>query len=162
MSYHIRWMIRRDMPEVLEIENASFEFPWTEKDFIRCLRERNVIGMVVECDERVVGFMIYELRRNVLEVLNFAVLPSHRGQRVGTKMVEKLAGKLARQRRNTIRFAIRETNLAGQLFCKAMGFRAITVLHDQFEDTTDDAYLMVFRYGQAVGVVQESPVEVDG
>ena len=27
---HIRWMIRRDMPEVLAIEHASFEHAWTE------------------------------------------------------------------------------------------------------------------------------------
>ena len=44
---HIRWMIRRDMPGVLEIEKLSFEYPWTEEDFIRCLRRRNCIGMVV-------------------------------------------------------------------------------------------------------------------
>ena len=28
---HIRWMIRRDMPEVLDIEAASFEFPWLRR-----------------------------------------------------------------------------------------------------------------------------------
>ena len=48
---HIRWMIRRDMPEVLDIENQAFEFPWTEEDFIRCLRQRNCIGMVAELDQ---------------------------------------------------------------------------------------------------------------
>ena len=70
---HIRWMIRRDMPEVLAIEASSFEFPWVEEDFIRCLRQRNSIGMVAEHDEQVVGFMIYELNRNRIQVLNFAV-----------------------------------------------------------------------------------------
>src|SRR5690606_11527131 len=56
LRVHIRWMIRRDMPEVLQIEKASFEFPWYEDDFIRCLRQRNCIGMVAEQGERVVGF----------------------------------------------------------------------------------------------------------
>jgi len=46
LGVHIRWMIRRDMPEVLDIESGSFEFPWSEEDFIRCLRQRNCIGMV--------------------------------------------------------------------------------------------------------------------
>ena len=32
---HIRWMIRRDMPEVLGIEREGFEFPWLEDDFVR-------------------------------------------------------------------------------------------------------------------------------
>ena len=31
---HIRWMIRRDLPEVLDIEADSFEFPWYEDDFV--------------------------------------------------------------------------------------------------------------------------------
>ena len=38
---HIRWMIRRDMAEVLQTEQASFDFAWTEEDFLRCLRQRN-------------------------------------------------------------------------------------------------------------------------
>lgn len=46
VNVHIRWMIRRDMQEVLEIEKSGFEFPWSEEDFIRCLRQRNCIGMV--------------------------------------------------------------------------------------------------------------------
>src|SRR4029079_7559263 len=33
LRVHIRWMIRRDMAEVLEIEAAGFEFPWSEEDF---------------------------------------------------------------------------------------------------------------------------------
>ena len=31
INVHIRWMIRRDMGEVLDIEQASFEFPWLEE-----------------------------------------------------------------------------------------------------------------------------------
>ena len=50
VNVHIRWMIRRDMPEVLQIERTSFEYPWSEEDFIRCLRQRNCIGMVAEYD----------------------------------------------------------------------------------------------------------------
>ena len=72
---HIRWMIRRDMPEVLAIEHASFEYPWCEEEFLRVLRQRNCIGMVAELGERIVGFMIYELHRNKIHVLDFATHP---------------------------------------------------------------------------------------
>ena len=72
---HIRWMIRRDMPEVLAIEHASFDFPWCEEEFLRVLRQRNCIGMVAEVGEQVVGFMIYELHKNKLHVLDFATPP---------------------------------------------------------------------------------------
>src|SRR4051812_3839892 len=96
---HIRWMIRRDMPEVLQTEQDSFEFAWTEEDFLRCLRQRNCIGMVAEQGEKVVGFMIYELHKAKLHILNFAVHPTCRRSDVGSQMVAKLISKLSSHRR---------------------------------------------------------------
>src|SRR5438874_13513583 len=87
---HIRWMVRRDMPEVMVTERASFEYSWTEDDFLRCLRQRNCIGMVAEIDDRVVGFMIYELHKSRLHILNFAVHPNVRRTGIGGLMVAKL------------------------------------------------------------------------
>ncbi len=146
LKVHIRWMIRRDMPEVLDVENDGFEFPWSEDDFIRCLRQRNCIGMVAEHDERVLGFMIYELHKTRLHVLNFAVGKSARRRGIGTQMVEKLGAKLSPQRRTRILLEVRETNLAAQLFFRRQGYRAVSVLRDFYEDTTEDAYMMQFRY----------------
>ncbi len=146
VAVHIRWMIRRDMPAVLGIENACFEFAWNEDDFIRCFRQRNCIGMVAEDEEGVVGFMIYELHKNRLHVLNFAVHPDHRRGGVGKAMLAKLLGKLSQERRNRIMLEVRETNLEAQLFFKSIGFKAISVLRDFYDDTDEDAYLMQYRY----------------
>jgi len=143
---HIRWMIRRDMPEVIAIENESFEFPWLEEDFIRCLRQRNCIGMVAEHEDRVVGVMIYELHNTRIHVLNFAVASDYRRRGVGSQMVAKLIAKLSSQRRSRIVLEVRETNLAAQLFFRENGFRAVSVLRTYYEDTPEDAYLMQYRY----------------
>ncbi|ADB17214.1 ribosomal-protein-alanine acetyltransferase [Pirellula staleyi DSM 6068] len=153
---HIRWMIRRDMPEVLAIEAGAFEFPWCEEDFIRCLRQRNCIGMVAEHNERVVGFMIYELHRNRLHVLNFAVAADLRRRGIGSQMLRKLVSKLSRERRSRIMLEVRETNLSAQLFFRDLGFRAISLLRDFYEDTTEDAYLMQFRYVPTAGEIDDS------
>ncbi|MEO1528765.1 MAG: ribosomal protein S18-alanine N-acetyltransferase, partial [Planctomycetota bacterium] len=123
-------MIRRDMPSVLGIEQSCFEFAWNEDDFIRCLRQRNCIGMVAEIDDEIVGFMIYELHKNRLHILNFAVHADYRRQGVGNAMCSKLFGKLSHERRNRIMLEVRETNLDAQLFFKSLGFRAISVLRD--------------------------------
>jgi len=155
INVHIRWMIRRDMPEVLKIEQSSFEFPWSEEDFIRCLRQRNCIGMVAEYDERVVGFMIYELHKDQLHVLNFSVRPDVRRSGVGMQMVNKLIGKLSQQRRNRIVLEIRETNLAAQMFFKNLGFVAVSVLRDYYDDTVEDAYVMQYRFKSA----EDKPLE---
>lgn len=141
----VRWLIRRDMPTVLDIESKSFEFPWSEEEFIRCMRQRNCIGMVAEIGDQVVGFMIYELHKNRIHLLSFAVHPEYRRQCVGQSMIEKLVMKLECQRRNRIMAEVRETNLDAQLFFKSMGFKAESVLRGFYEDTPEDAYLMVYR-----------------
>lgn len=143
-------MIRRDLPAVLEIEQSCFEFPWTEDDFLRCLRQRNCIGMVVELDDEIVGFMIYELHTNRLHILNFAVAKSSIRQGIGSALVDKLVSKLSPHRRNRIVLEVRETNLDAQLFFKSLGFRAISVLRDYYDDTVEDAYLMQFRYTEEI------------
>jgi len=151
LGIHVRWMIRRDMPEVAAIEREAFEFPWSEEDFTRCLRQRNCIGMVAEMADSVVAFMIYELHRAKLHVLNFAVTRSHRRLGIGTRMMDKLVGKLAPERRGRIVLEVRETNLPAQLFFRSLGFRATSVLKDFYEDSTEDAYLMQYCLEAEVG-----------
>ncbi len=145
LRLHIRWMIRRDMADVLKAEVESFEYAWTEDDFLRCLRQRNCIGMVAESNDRVVGFMIYELHKSKLHILNFAVMPSHRRAGIGAQMVTKLIGKLSSHRRSKITLAVRERNLAAQLFFRTQEFQAKRVLRNYYEDSGEDAFLMEFR-----------------
>ncbi len=147
---HIRWMIRRDMPEVLAIEHASHDYPWCEEEFLRVLRQRNCIGMVAEYGEQVVGFMIYELHKAKLQVLNFAVAPEFRRVGVGHQMVAKLVGKLSSHRRTRIVLSVRESCLDAQLFFRVEGFRATEVQRDFFEDTGEDAYLMQYLLDESI------------
>lgn len=142
---HIRWMIRRDLAEVMRTELASFEYSWNEEDFLRCLRQRNCIGMVAEQGDRIVGFMIYELHKNKLNVLNFAVAPHIRRQGVGSQMCQKLIAKLQSHRRSKVTLAVRESNLPAQLFFKGHGFKANKVLKSYYEDSGEDAFSMEFR-----------------
>ena len=138
----IRWLIRRDMEEVLSIEQGSFEFPWTEEEFLSCLRQRNCIGTVAELDHEIVGFMIYELHPSMLRILNFAVSPNHRRSGIGKQMIQRLVDKLSQQRRREIVLEVRETNLDAQLFFAGNDFKAVTVLRNHYDDTLEDAYYM--------------------
>jgi [ribosomal protein S18]-alanine N-acetyltransferase len=145
LKIQIRWLIRRDMHEVLSIERACFEHPWTEEDFLACLRQRNCIGMVAEADHRIIGFMIYELHKAKLRILNFATGPDVRRQGVGAQMLRRLVDKLSQQRRSEILVEVRETNLDAQFFYRSQGFRAVCVLRSHYDDTFEDAYVMQYR-----------------
>ena len=149
----IRWMIRRDMPEVLRIENESFAECWTEEDFINALCCRNNIGMVIEVAECVVGFFIYEIARTQLTVLNFAIRPDCQRRGLGTAGINKLKSKLSKERRNKIVLQVRETNLAAQIFFRSQGFKATGLERSAYIDWygDEDVYRFEYRFKECVG-----------
>lgn len=139
----VRWLIKRDMDEVLTIDDDSFADPWTVSQFYQYLRQRNCIGCVVERDRKVIGFMLYELHESSLRIINLAVAPNERSRGAGRAMIQRLINKLSRQKRRSIEYEIRETNLLGQLFLSACGFRAVDILRDNYED--GDGYVMRYE-----------------
>lgn len=142
-----RWMLRSDMRRVVEIERRSFEFPWTEEEFLLCQRQRNVIGIVYETRSfDIHGFCLYELNKKDLRILNIAVAPEVRRTGIGMHIVQKLTRKLAVQRRDSVFVRVRETNLAAQKFFSKAGFRCTSVDRNYFTSgCTEDAYN--FEYG---------------
>ena len=142
----VQWMVHRDLAEVVAIEQACFEFPWSEEDFLDCLRQRNCSGMVAKYEGRVVGFMIYEIsKKNRIHLLNIATSPDYRYRGVARQMVRKLIGKLINQKRTRIVSKVRETNLSALLFLRSLGFRATNILRNFYEEMNEDAYLMQYR-----------------
>ena len=122
-----------------------FEFPWSEEEFIRCLRQRNCIGMVAEHGERVVGFMIYELHKTRLHILNFAVAdgcppPRHR------PADDREADRQALEPAPHADFARSARNQSCRLNSSSApaAFKATSVLHEFYDDSPEDAYLMQY------------------
>ena len=130
IKLHVRWMIKRDMPEVLAIEAASFTEPWLEGDFVRCLRQRNCIPMCVEClnidEDRwpVGGYLIYELHPGRMHILTVVVDPKLRRLGLATRMIDKMKEKLHNARRSQISIDVHESNLIGQKLLQINGFKA--------------------------------------
>jgi ribosomal-protein-alanine N-acetyltransferase len=127
-------MIARDMPEVYAVEEASFPRPWSEEEFLRCLRQRNVIAFVVERGGVVDGYMIYELHKERLHILSLAVHPERRRSGIGSALVTKLAAKLSEHRRTSITLAVGEENTSAMLFFRGQGFQALDVIRDYYPD----------------------------
>ena len=101
--------------------------------------------MVAEHEDRVVGFMIYELQKARIHVLNFAVAGEHRRHGVGSQMVAKLVAKLSPQRRNRILLSVARPTWRRSC-SSARTDSAVSVLRSYYADTPEDAYMMQFRY----------------
>jgi len=140
----IRWLIRRDLDRVIQIENEVFDSPWQEKDFLSALKKRNCIGKVILDGEIVVGYVIYDLEKKGMSILNIAVDPVRLRTGVATQMIEQLINRLSITGRTRISVVVRETNLVAQLFFKSLGFLAKKVLKEPFDENSEDGYLMQF------------------
>lgn len=145
MSLQIRWMIRRDLAEVLEIEWLCFRFPWGERDFIRSLRHTRTIGLVMEESGAVVAYALYELgdpydlERSPPCITNLAVIPRLHDRGLGRRLVEDISRRLLRNKRDRLEVFVADFNLDAQHFFAACGFRALGVARDHYEEPIGDA-----------------------
>lgn len=144
----IRWMVARDMSQVMEIERASFDHPWTASDFHDFLGRRHKIGMVAKVGNRIAGFGTYELNSDHIRLTSIAVDPLIRRQGVGESMISHLKRKLSTRSRTSIIAETRETNIAAQLFLRDQGFFAERILRKFYQTSEghEDAYQMIYRH----------------
>ncbi len=144
---HMRWMIKLDQIEVLDIIFESFENPWLKDDLVKCFKIENNIGLVAEDEQKVKGFIIYHQDKTKLELLNLGVHPDYRRQGIGTFMINHLKKSRLIERRKVFEAYIRESNLVGQLFLNKNGFVTENnpIIRDYYEDTGESAYKLIYR-----------------
>jgi len=125
----IRFLVLRDFQDVLAIDAASMgDLAWTEKAMLAELRKTNSIGYIAESpDDHVIGFMVYALEKQRINVLRFAVDPAFRHGGIGTALLARLRGKLGGERR-LIRFDVPETRDSMIAFLRASDVPAIGVI----------------------------------
>jgi ribosomal-protein-alanine N-acetyltransferase len=125
-----RWMIRVDIPKVMEIEcyhsfySERFE-PIEELELIRLLKERSTVGIVILLNDEVVGYMIYELRKDHLNLLRLVIHPEYEGHRYGETLINKLKGKLSKERRTAVHTRVDDWNVDALNFLKRLDFKYV-------------------------------------
>lgn len=140
----IRWILRADMDDIMNIESLGYESPWSEDDMLAALAQRNMIGLLAEkADDAgswgVLGFVLYELRKGCLEIINVCVHPRARRQGIGLKIMNHLSKKMQITQRSRLVANVSDRNLSAHLFFSACGFRAVSV--------NNNSYKFVFRSG---------------
>lgn len=144
LSVHVRILVKADLRDVLEIEKESFGLAWVHKDFMRCLRQGNYHAVVAEYNQRVVGFMVYEVVNDEIQLLNLTVHSGYRRLGVGSQLVTAMIERVYHASLLGIRIEVRETNLGAQLFFRSLGFLGTDVLREHFNNTSEDAFVMEY------------------
>ncbi|MGH7192034.1 MAG: GNAT family N-acetyltransferase [Candidatus Saccharimonadales bacterium] len=152
---NIRWLRRRDLPDVLAIERASFAAPWSEADFDATLRRPYCFGLAAErCQSQrhsqwqsLCGYLLGAVDGKYVHLLNLAVAPDCRRRGIGSRLLSEVTERLSASGRRLV-VVLGERNVPAQLFYRAQGFRAVGVLRDFWNGTRDDAYLLEHRPGE--------------
>lgn len=152
-TYKTRWMIRRDIPQVQAIDTHSFHLPWDEDDFLARLRQRNCVGVVAERNERIIGYMVYDLYPSHIQLTRLATHPNMRLRGVGRGMTRYLCNKLAHHRgKIAVEFSEAGLETAAPFFGRC-GFNATgTKL-----DPCGTGHVVVMEYNTAVAIDDDLP-----
>ena len=140
LTVHVRWMIRRDLPQVLDIESQSNSFPWDEETFVKRLRRKNCISLVAEHEDKSIGFIVYELFERHIQIEKLAVGTQWRGRGVCRQLIARMESKLSAKRRSRLVYPVDEYDKDRHLALSACGFRCTGI--------EDDSYVFEFRHPQ--------------
>src|ERR1700757_4650668 len=85
----IRAMRGNDIPEVVAIERASYQFPWSEGIFRDCLRV-GYVCRVVTLSRQVMAYGVMSLGAGEAHILNLCVNEGYRCRGVGRRLLGSL------------------------------------------------------------------------
>ncbi len=132
-----------DIPAVQGVERASFPVPWPANAFRHELTQnRNARYIVARAGDAVVGYAGLWLMVDEAHITTFAVLPEHRRQRIGERMLQRLFDTAEQMGAEWLTLEVRASNLPAQHLYEKYGFRRAGVRRRYYSDNNEDALIM--------------------
>jgi ribosomal-protein-alanine acetyltransferase len=135
-----------DLDEVLEIERASFQTPWSRGAFRYELTQNRVArSLVVRLGRELTGYLcLWEIGREI-HITNLAVRPTSRRRGVARALLGHVLDGARRDGMELVFLEVRPTNLEAVALYERFGFRVIGRRKGYYFDTGEDALVMEAR-----------------
>ena len=117
----IRPMRAPDVAEVVAIEHASYQFPWSEGIFRDCLRVGYTCRVATSAN-RLVGYGVMSVGAGEAHILNLCIDEGFRCQGIGRRMLEYLLDKGAAAGMSEAFLEVRPSNTAAIRLYLSLGF----------------------------------------
>ncbi len=144
--FELRRMRPSDLSQVMDIERRSFANPWSEATFRGEIQNTGISFPLVAFEPEtgtVLGYIIYWLVGDEVQINNVAVHPDSRRRGVGESML-KAALDNARDRGGT--HAVLEVRMsnapARTLYEKKFGFTTLSVREGYYTNPAEDALVL--------------------
>jgi len=126
-----RLMTAHDLPAIMEIENRSYEFPWTEGIFHDCMRF-GYSSWVVEIDRDIVAYAVMSLAVQECHILNICVNPKLQGKGIGRRLLLELLSIAQTREADTAFLEVRPSNVQALSLYISEGFNEIGNRRDYY------------------------------
>lgn len=148
----LRPMRQDDIPAVLAVEDAAYDFPWSETILRDCLRV-GYYCMVCEVDGEIRGHGIMSLGVGECHLLNICIHPDFQRRGLGTVMINALLD-LARWKKTRVAFLeVRVSNQGACRLYRHLGFSEIGRRKAYYpsRDGREDAIILMMELEPATG-----------
>jgi ribosomal-protein-alanine N-acetyltransferase len=129
------------LDEIVAIENASFEKPWSHsqiKDDIQANIDSE--NWVFIKDGKVAGYIFGWIIQNEFHLHNIAVHPDHLRKTIGKKLIQHIITRVADQKVNVILLEVSVNNFSARKCYQSLGFVQTGIRKDYYSKG-DDAIL---------------------
>jgi ribosomal-protein-alanine N-acetyltransferase len=147
----IREMTEGDLDGVLEIERITFPSPWSRALFERELVTpfaRSFVGLWKETGQ-LAGYLCFWLVDQEGHVLNLAVHPQYRGQRIGSQLLGFGVEFCRKQGVRLITLEVRRSNYRAISLYQNFQFQPQGIRRRYYADSGEDAIVMGLNLGDA-------------
>ena len=131
------------LDSVLEIERESNPYPWTARNFSDCI-EKGYYSMVLEDNERLVGFAIMAISSEESHLLNIGVNKDFRRSGFGEQILKKIIIAAETMGSKKIILEVRVSNKIAYRLYEKLGFHEIGERKKYYRlpEGREDAYVM--------------------
>ncbi len=139
----VRRMTHDDLAEVSDIERRSYDFPWSHGVFRDCLLA-GYNCLVLELDQRTIGYGILSIAAGEAHILNLCVDPLQRAQGFGELLLDALLGLARRADVAEVFLEVRPSNETALRLYRKKGFHQIASrpAYYQASDGREDAAVL--------------------
>ncbi len=138
-------MEERDLASVLEIERLAFPNPWHESTFRGEIQHRPISFPMVVVHEtlgRVIGYIIFWVIGEDVQVNNIAVHPEFRRMGIGEKMLRQVIEEVRFRGARLITLEVRPSNAAAMSLYRKLGFRMMGIRKGYYTMPPEDAVVL--------------------
>lgn len=139
----VRKMELKDVPQVLEVDRASFATPWTTDIFYHELMDNmHAYYYVVDMDGKIVGYAGMWIVIDEVQITNIAVSPDFRGRKIGEKLFHHMVLTAVGLGAVQLSLEVRVSNIVAQKMYRKFGLVPGGIRKNYYTDNQEDALVM--------------------